>query len=323
MSRPSFFVIGNSKSGTTALDQFLRTHPAIFMCGIKEPNYFATDFCRDSDPAGFFFPRSEAEYLALYAGARSDQLCGEASACYLYSEVAARRISEFNPSAKLIAILRDPVEFLFSYYLQLRKNPITEGETARDFAQALALEDERRSGKRIPRGCLLPEFLYYRERIRYASQLERVYESFDRSQVLVLVYEDFRRDNRTTYRQILSFLEVDDDVEPVFKQHNEGAVLRSKTMQRVVRSMEFGEGWGRPVKAATRKVTSSATRARLRELATTRFVFDPKPPLDPELAARLRHEFEPEVLRLGELLGRDLRRLWGYGVELGDAAAAD
>ncbi|HEY2326046.1 MAG TPA: sulfotransferase domain-containing protein [Gaiellaceae bacterium] len=311
MNRPSFFIAGNSKSGTTALFRFLDAHPAVFMSRPKEPNYFASDFCHDPNPSGSFHPITEIEYLALFETARPDQLCGEASACYLYSQAAAAAIREFAPDARIVVILREPVEFLASYHLQLLQNPVTEGETERDLATALALEPERRLGD-VPNGCLIPELLYYRERVRYAHHLERLYESFDKSQVLVLIYEEYERDNRSAYRDVIEFLDLDPDFEPDFERHNEGAKLRSRRLQSAFQKMTHGETWGASVKAVARTTLPRPIRSRLQQAVLERVVFEPKPSFDPEFAAALRAEFAPEVERCGSLIGRDLIGLWGY-----------
>jgi len=311
VNRPSFFIAGNSKSGTTALFRFLDAHPDVFMSEPKEPNYFATDFCNDPNPAGSFHPQTEDEYLALFEPAGPAQLCGEASACYLYSQAAPAAIAKFAPDARIIVILREPVAFLASYHLQMLQNPVTEGETERDFATALALEAERRAGN-VPRGCLIPELLYYRERVRYAHHLERLYESFDRRQVLVLIYEEYERDNRAAYREVLEFLGLDPGFEPDFERHNEGAKLRSRRLQGAFKKMTHGEEWGVWVKAIARTTMPRPARSKLQQIVLERIVFRPKPSVDPALAAALRAEFAPEMERCGELIERDLIGLWGY-----------
>lgn len=312
MTRPSFFIAGNSKSGTSALYQFLKVHPEVFMCSPKEPNYFARDFLRDPNPAGSFHAHDLAWYQGLFQDARPGQLCGEASAVYLYSAVAAREIHAFNPDAKLIFILREPVSFLHSYHLQQLKNPVTEGEDEQDFEQALALEPLRRQGQRLPKGCLVPELNYYTERIRYAEHLQRYLDVFDRLNVLILIYDDFRRDNVGTYRQVLSFLGLAPGFTPDFRTVNEGSKLRSKRMQHLMQRLTFGQGWAAPVKALAKRLIPGQLRKKLVRQAYDTLVFEPKDEVDPALAARLKAQFRPEVEKISTLLGRDLVTLWGY-----------
>src|SRR4051812_22016289 len=102
--KPDFFIAGAPKSGTTALFEYLSRHPSVFMPDIKEPNFFSSDL----HTKGQRFRADE--YLALFEAARSDQLTGEASAIYLYSAVAVARLMQHNPRARVVVILRNPVE---------------------------------------------------------------------------------------------------------------------------------------------------------------------------------------------------------------------
>jgi hypothetical protein len=313
MKKPSLFIAGNSKSGTTALHSFLSQHPDIFMAVPKEPNYFAKDFCHDTDPQRCFYRRTEAEYLDLYASARPDQVCGEASACYIYSQVAAAEIAQFNPAAKLIFILREPVSFLRSYHLQLLKNTPQDGETVKDFAKALALEPERKQGKKIPSQCLIPEFLYYTERVKYAQQLQRFYQHFPPEQIKVFIYDDWMNDNSAVYRDILAWVGLDPSYEPAFDVHNKGGVqLKSKAMQGLVADISHGKGLFAPAKQLVATVVPQQTRRAAVDWAYGNLAFAQAKPLDPDLKRRLKQAFLPEVVALGQLLDRNLVSLWGY-----------
>ena len=132
------------------------------------------------------------EYLSLFTAARPDQLVGEGSPQYLRSAVAASGIAQAQPAARIIAILREPVSFLRSFHLQMLSSNVEE-ET--DFGKALALERERREGRRVPRHCRDPAVLMYSEHVRYVEQLRRYEALFSRENMLVLIYDDYRTDN--------------------------------------------------------------------------------------------------------------------------------
>ncbi len=312
MPKPSFFIAGNSKGGTTALYQFLSAHPGIFMCRPKEPNYFARDFCRDPNPRGSFHPRTEADYLGLFDEAKPHQRCGEASACYLYSSVAARALHTFDPEARIIVMLREPVDFLYSYYLQLLKNPVTEGERVKDFRKALALEEERRRGRKIPRGCLLPEFLYYSERVKYAEHLERFFAVFSRAQIKIILYDDFKQDNARVYQDVLAFLGITASFTPDFQAHNQGAVLRNRPLRDLMHTVSMGRGWAQPLKPVLKRLLPTAQRRVLMRIIHERLLFKPKPHLDDAFTHELKHRFRDDVAALSALLGCDLLTRWGY-----------
>ncbi|MEL6444355.1 MAG: sulfotransferase [Bacteroidota bacterium] len=312
-ARPSFFIVGNSKSGTTAMSRFLEQHPDLFVCRPEEPNYFATDFCRDPDPAGLFHPRPEADYLAMFAGAEPNQRCGEASACYLYSDEAIANITAFDPDARLIAIFREPVSFLRSYHVQMLKNPIKEGEAEQDFERALALEEVRKRGEQIPEGCLVPEFLFYRERVKYAEHLKRVYQHVPKEQVLVLLFDDFKADNPGTVRRVFEHLGVDAEFAPEFEQHNTGGkVVTSRRAQGLVHKLEHGAGPFAAVKAVAKALLPKSVRKRMVKGAYQKVVLRDAERLDDALVTRLKREFKPGVEAFAALTGLDAVQRWGY-----------
>ncbi len=310
MSRPSFFIAGHSKSGTTALAEFLHQHPRLFVCKPEEPNYFCPSWCRAPGPPSCFFARTEAEYLSLFDRAEPGRLCGEASAAYLYSPEAATLIHEFEPRARIVMIFREPVEFLRSYHLQLLKNAPAEGETVRDLAEAIRLEPERRAGRRLPEGCLLPEMLRYTtDRLRYEEHFDRFAALFPAGQALPLVYDDFRADNAGTVRRVFEFLGVDPGFEPTLGDHNTGgAALRSRRLQSLLREATHSGG----VAARARRLLPRRLRRRAIDLAYSRVAFEQAPALDPGLAAEIRAKAAPHVEALGQRLGRDLLGEWGY-----------
>ena len=161
MKRPDTFVVGAFKSGTTALYEYLRAHPQIFMCVPKEPMYFGADLT----------PRyrrmTEQEYLALFADAQPGQRAGEASPWYLYSHSAPAEIAHFAPDARIIVMLRNPVDVMHAQHGQLVFN---RREDITDFAAALEAEPARRRGERIPGDAIRPEALYYRHSVHFAEQ---------------------------------------------------------------------------------------------------------------------------------------------------------
>lgn len=308
-NRPSFFIVGHSKSGTTALSIFLDQHPRLFVCDPEEPNYFCPSFCRAPGPPSRFFRRSEEAYLALFDEAGPDQLCGEASAAYLYSADAAEEIHRFDPQARIIMIFREPVSFLRSFHLQMLKNTPEEGDTVRDLGEAIRLEPERRAGRSLPDGCLIPELLYYAsDRIRYDEHYERFARRFPTSQILPLIYDDFRTDNAGTVRRVFEFLGVDPEFEPEFGEHNTGGqALRSRRAGSLLHKATHARA-----AAPLRRALPRRFRRRAIDAAYSRVAFESAGELDPRVAETIRARAFPHLAALGELLGRDLATEWGY-----------
>jgi hypothetical protein len=307
---PDFFIVGQPKSGTTALYEILRRHPQIFMPERKEPVYMASDLHAGLWATVRTRPRTLDDYLALFAPARAEQCAGEASTVYLWSRTAAANIARLQPMARVIAILREPASFLRSLHLQLLQNHI---ESEKDFGQAIALEESRREGKHFPGDCPFPQALMYSERVRYVEQLRRYQAALGPEQMLVLVYDDFREDNQATVRKILNFLEVDDRlaVEPL--EANPTVRVRSKQLEDLVRVAPLAGGpVTRGVKASVKALTSRRLRHGALRVARRRLVYAEPPPPDDAVMLELRRRFRAEVVALGEYLGRDLVSLWGY-----------
>jgi hypothetical protein len=317
--RPSFFIVGHSKCGTTALARFLHQHPQLFVCEPEETNYFCPTWCRAPGPPSCFFRRTEDEYLALFAGAAPDQLCGEASAAYLYSSEAAENIHRFDPEARIVMIFREPVSFLRSFHLQMLKNTPEEGEDVRDLGEAIRLEAERRAGRSLPKGCVVPELLYYAsDRIRYDEHFDRFARCFPRDQILPLIYEDFRADNAATVNQVFEFLGVDPSFEPIYAEHNTGGeALRSRHASSLLRHATHSRAT-----APLRRALPRSLRRRAIDGAYSKVAFGPAPDLNPDVAKMIRARAFPHVAALGKRLDRDLAADWGYSrVELGAGAA--
>ncbi len=312
---PDFFIVGHAKCGTTALYEMLRRHPQIYMPDAKEPWFFARDPRsltygeKTFDQTG---KRAETldEYLSLFDAAKPEQRVGEASTSYIWSRTAAGRIAEQQPAARIIAILREPVSFLHSLHLQLLQN---HAETEKDLRKAMALEDDRRQGRHIPRYSYWPQALIYSDRVRYVEQLRRYHEVFPREQVLVLIYDDFRRDNEGTVRAVLRFLGVDDTRPIEMTTANPTVRMRSQQLDGLVNTVSVGRGpVSRVTKAAVKALTPRGLRRGALRVAQRRVVLgSPRPP-DEGLTLELRRRFRGEVLALSEYLGRDLATLWGY-----------
>jgi hypothetical protein len=309
---PGFFIVGHPKCGTTALYEMLRSHPQIFMPELKEPWFLATDMRpRFQPPRSASPPETLADYLTLFDAARPGQLSGEASSSYLLSSTAAARIAELRPDARVIAILREPASFLRSLHLQLLR---THVEATKDFGRAIALEPARREGKKIPRRSHRPQLLLYSDHVRYVEQLRRYHEVFPPEQVLVLIYDDFRRDNEATVRAVRRFLEVDERPPVDVRDANPTVIrMRSQQLDELVNVVSVGRGpISRAMKAGVKAVTSSTWRRRAIHVTQRHLVYGTPHVEDEELMFELRRRYKAEVVALSEYLDRDLVTLWGY-----------
>jgi hypothetical protein len=318
---PDFFLVGHAKCGTTALYEMLRQHPQIFMPeykrGVgKEPMFFARHYRSPrvpGEPALAYTGRRSMtmdDYLSLFIAAAPGQRVGEASTSYLWSPIAARGIAEVQPCARIVAIMREPTSFLRSVHLQHLQN---NDENVKDFRQALALDDARREGRRIPRRSYWPQAIIYSDRVRYVEQLRRYHALFPPDQVLVLIYDDFRDDNQATVRKVLRFLQVDEQAPIQLTQANPTVGVRSPRLNDLKMGLRDGRGPAlRAVKATGKALTSRGLREALYYPVQRRLVYrTPRAP-DEQFMLELRRRFKGEVVALSEYLDRDLVALWGY-----------
>ncbi|MDQ3626844.1 MAG: sulfotransferase domain-containing protein [Verrucomicrobiota bacterium] len=199
--KPNFFIVGAPKCGTTAWVQYLGSHPDIFFSTPKEPHYFCYDF------PNYRWVKNPDDYLRLFENSGSAQAVGEASVQYLYSEVAAKAIRDFNSNAKIIILIRDQENFLPSLHNQLVFNG---DEIIKDFELAWRLSSAR---DRTNTGwfCRELKFLDYKAAGHFSRQIERYFECFPAEQIRVFHFHDWTLAPRDTYLEILRFLGVEDD----------------------------------------------------------------------------------------------------------------
>lgn len=294
MRKPDFFIVGAPRCGTSAMRDYLKKHPEVFLPRRDgEFHFFGSDLYAP------WFIRDEPTYLSFFAEAKDEKRLGEKSARYLYSKRAASEIKAFMPTASII-MLRNPADQIFSLH-SLRTYQCVENLA--NLETALEAEEDRGRGLRLPRGFGSREawFFLYREVPKYAKQVKRFLDVFGRENVHIVIFDDFVRDTEGVYRETLRFLGVNTDFRPDFQKINANRRARSKTLQKVLVNLPPS------VREFARSTIPTRLRHRLRRsIAHFNIIYEPRPPLKPELRKRLQSEFLPEVEAISELLGRDL-----------------
>jgi hypothetical protein len=234
---PNFFIAGAPKSGTTSLYHYLGQHPEIYMSPIKEPNYFASEV-RLGQFSEHLRPRAERDlaplraylngpmrekrfgslisewpdYLRLFRKAQGQKAIGEASVCYLWSESAAANIHRSIPNARIILVLRNPVEMVFSMYL----HTLRSGAIQCSFREVIERGLQQRGG----RLDVLHPFL---DMGFYHQQLSRYTEVFPKKQLRIYWYEEYQSKAAPMLADMFRFLEVDPAFSPdMSKRYLEG-----------------------------------------------------------------------------------------------------
>ncbi len=295
MDRPRFFIAGAPKCGTSALASYLRAHPEIFMTWPKEPLFFCDDF------DGARVVRSFEDYLDLYKEIPAEvNAVGEASAMYLYSATALDHIKVFAPEAKIIAMVRNPIDLAQAFHAQLLFS-LTEDEP--DFEVAWSLQDERRTGRRIPAGCSEPEFLQYRRVASLGEQIGRLRSTFPEDQIHVICFEDFARDTRGVYQGVLRFLGVEDDGRENFERVNATPTHKSRALSHLT---QRPPQWLVKSARVVKRSLGLEKLSFLDWLRRTNSTTAKRPTLSAAMRAEMADSFRPDVEQLSLLLGRDL-----------------
>lgn len=292
-SVPDFVIAGAPKCGTTSLHHWLNQHPELFMIR-GEPHYFASDIA-------YNVPRmSAARYQALCAKADPDQRCGERSTWYMFSSTAAREIHAANPDARIILIVRQPADMLYSLHAHLYQR--RQRENVASLADAIRLESERRAGRCLPQQAGFPEKFRYSELPRYSEQIQRFKDQFGPDQIKVIVFDDLRNDPDYVYRNILEFLRVSGDFKPDFKVYNRSAPMRETALRKLWKTGT----WRYRVRSMTPRWIQELQLKRRQQQRNQAASLKPWPRIPEELRARLTREFGDEINGLEDLIDRDL-----------------
>jgi hypothetical protein len=295
---PNFFIVGAARSGTTAMFRYLSRHPEVFMSHQKEPAFFGSDLTKT--PNEFAVLERQA-YLDLFRKSAGFPVRGEGSVLYLFSKKAAQEIHEFNSAARILIILRNPIDMLHSYHGQMHW---IGHEDIADFEEAYAAESDRRRGQRVPKNALVPEALYYSEIAMFAPQVERYLRTFPREQVHIVLYDDLAKSSEECYFSVLDFLGIRRVILDKYGIRNPYKAPRSTAFAGMVQ---------RPpgiIRFFLDRLPPYVRRAMLEKtlmLLNTRRVA--RAPLRPEFRRRLSEQLAPGIRDLERLIDRDLS-LW-------------
>lgn len=293
---PNFLIIGAAKSGTSALYHLIRQHPQIYMSPRKEPHFFSYEGKHPNSQGPKDYINEAiidlADYKALFDGVSDEQAVGEASPTYIYVPKACERIRHYLPDVKLMAILRQPAERAFSAFMHLTRDGL---ETIGDFAEALDAEEWRIQHNWGP-------IWHYKRCGFYFSQLSRFFDGFERKQIRVYLYEDFKQEPSKILRDIFQFLDVDTDFLPNTSiRPNVSGIPKSQMAQSMMNSLFLESNL---IRAGARKILPGELRFKattaLRNMNLTRAV------IPPQVRAQLTQQYHADIIQLESLINRDL-----------------
>jgi hypothetical protein len=283
---PNLFVVGAAKAGTTSLHHYLSQHPDIYMSPIKEPHFFSKvqPDRKYIALSGCQVMVSEQAYLQLFSRWQHEKIAGEASPSYLWDQATPDRIKQVCPDAKIIIMLRNPVNRSYSHYL----NEVRAGLEKRPFLEAIQADLQA-----TDMGWGISS-LYIALGL-YSAQVQRYLERFN--DVLVIFFEEFIANTALALRQIFQFLAVD----PGYSAHIQPEILNPYASARG----QLGKVLiGTPIiRQISRAVFPSPLRSSLKQLVLVR---SQKPAMDRQAQDLLSTLYAQEFITLPALLKRDL-----------------
>lgn len=306
---PNFFVVGAAKSGTTSLYEYMKMHPQIYMAPIKETHHFSTDidnskfrpnyarslnkdlskFLETDMQEGIFhaFVKERDQYNKLFKNVKDEKAIGEITNSYLYSQEAARNIFTRFPDAKVIMMLRNPIDRAFSHYLM----DLRIGYETNDFMTAL-----KKDMARDPKGWGISNL--YVEIGMYAEQVKRFIEIFPERQRRIYLFDDFKKDAGAVVKDMFTFLGVDPNVDIDYSQKfNPSFIPKNKLIGKL--------NTQKKIKDWLKGVLPKSVKSKFKK---TFYTDKDLPRITPAERKFLADIFRNDVMKLGKLLNRDLSK---------------
>jgi hypothetical protein len=215
----------------------------------------------------------------------------------MFSSTAVERIREFDSNARIIAMLRNPLELIPSYHSQ-QLFALNEDEP--DLVRAWNLQPERAEGNFIPSLCRDAKVLQYRSLGLLGEQVERLVSIFPQEQILFILFDDFSTSTASVYKQVLQFLQVPDDGRHVFPRLNPNKVHRFSTLEGLRRAVARHPSINRLLRGAVERLGIAST--------VTKLTCKPRPAksLAREMRETLHSTFADDIQLLSTLIHRDL-----------------
>ena len=307
--KPNFLIVGAVKAGTTSLHEYLQMHPQVYMSPVKETNYFSdadmlfdhfnVDYRQDINVAldkylagpmdtkiHIAHVRTAEQYALLFKNVSNELAIGEVSNSYLYCPGTAARIRAELPDAKIVMILRNPIERLYSQFLMnVKLGKIAERDLLKEIAadQAKAIKGWGVSHLYLEVGA-------------YYAQVKRYFDLFPKEQIKVMFYDDYKLDPKAAMRDLFTFLGVDPAFEPDMSQrYNEAGMPRFGKLNYWL--TQIG------VYGLVKRLFSAGLKEKLKSLIYTRKNI---PTIQPEEKAWLVEYYKVDVQNLSKLINKDL-----------------
>ncbi|MDB9520293.1 sulfotransferase [Roseofilum reptotaenium CS-1145] len=295
---PNFLIIGVQKAGTTSVYNYLKEHPQVYMSPRKETNFLSKDpnkDPKDRPPLPYQKQRIDTfeKYCELFQGVTDEIAIGEASPNYMVNyKITTQQIKRYVPDAKLIAILRNPADRAYSDYLMHVRDAIGN---PRGLSEQIVKKGKQSST--LKKGF-------------YGEHLSYFFDNFDAHQTRVLLYDDLRKNSQEFMRSIYQFIGVDETYKPDTSKRAQVAKLpKNQTFNKILNTPN-------PLRKTTAKVLNnllptSVVQGFRQGLMNLNQSQEKVPPLSEEKRPELIEFYREDILKLQELINRDLSHWLG------------
>ncbi|WP_299290914.1 sulfotransferase [Nitrosopumilus sp.] len=282
---PNFFIVGAMRAGTTSLYEYLKKSKFVYLPSIKEPNYFTSAV----DPKQLLTKpiKDEKKYLELFKNVKNEKVIGDSSPTYLWDPKSAEMIYKKIPNAKIIIILRNPIERAFSHYLMLFGRGMTKLSFEQVIKESLMVSGDNFEGRVISGGF-------------YFKQIKRYLDTFPKNQNKIIIFEEFANNTKKSVQDVLNFLEIDDSphesVNTIYNQYTEPRGGISSSIMRSNKIKKFGK----------KILPSSLGQSMMNDVLGKKVE---KPKLSEKLRTILEDIYREEIIEIEKILDIDVQWL--------------
>jgi len=279
---PNFFIVGAPRAGTTSLYEYLKNCENVFMSPIKETYFFSPNVNMKlilSKPV-----KNQKDYQKLFHNVKTEKAIGEATPSYLWDPDSAKLIHEKIPNARIIIILRNPIDRAFSHYLWL----VSLGKENLSFSEAIKKSLSAKpdfSGRIIDGGM-------------YSNQIQRYLDEFGQKQIKIIIFEEFLKNPKLFLEDTLKFLDIDSNPPEIFEAFNSYVEPRGKLAKSIIQN-KFLQKLGTSL---PQTIASQATKILDKKAV--------KPKISESNMKMLKNIYSEDVKNLKSILNKDL--LWNF-----------
>ena len=309
-NRPTFIVVGAAKCGTTSLYHYLDKHPEVYMSPIKETNHFSNDIDPDNFSTEYklhesrkhfsldkwlaaempekrwgWYVKNRDQYWQLYGKMKNEKAAGEISNSYLYSATAAAEIKNALPNTKIIMMLRNPIDRLYSHYLA----NLRDGKTL-----LTCFEELNYDIAKVDKGWGVSHL--YIELGLYYEQVKRYLDTFSSDNVKIYFHDDYKKDPERLIGDMFEFIGVDKNIIVDFNEkHNEAKVPKNKYFIHLI-----------SVLGIKKRIFRILPKNIKKNIKNSFFKDEKVTPLTPQERNRIMNYYVKDIEKLGKLVNRDL-----------------